>query len=289
MCNKSARKRTSKMNNITTTYEERENESTFELNTEIYESSGSEFQVLSRKLKNALCMKNKRKKDNRHMRNEVKERKYIETTEQDGSILVRPVYDPAVHEFHCKNCAHQVLSENLIMCAMQPVTHITKYTKGYLTPKGTPKTSEMHWLVKFPCYGEILWDAGYQIILDNPDSNFDQLKWKNTRQNRNKVRRAFAKLQKKFKGAPWVNHCNKRCQNMSCSINEYIQKQKRMSRAMYMWETAFHASACDENSCQHHEAFKRAFNTKKIREAMNVNLHELILSMPPGYREKSKR
>ena len=271
-------------NSTNISYEERDDaESTFESSPYESELWNKEFKVLSRKQKNALCMKRKRAKKKKRKQREKKidtKMKLIVDFDADGTKRYRWIHvsGPFLRNHHCKNCSHQVLSELLILCALHPATYTASYNKGFLTPNGTVENSpgHTHWLVKYPFYREILLDAGYQIILNDANSSCDQLHWKNSPKNKEKVQFAFAKLQKESK----PTSCTKRCRTMSCSIVEEIKKQKLRAQTIFKWDVALHASACTKETCTHSAKLKEAFTTNTLRGRMNIDVFGSVAIMP---------
>ena len=249
-------KHNTKMNNVKTKYQICDDESTAPIE-DVYESCGIEFKVLTRNQQNALCKRNKRKRDKRRKHDEKQE-----VNEEFISAFVKRLW--------CKNCTHQVLSEILIMCALHPVTHSSTFWKVYLT-SNTNAPNAVHWLVKFPFYGEILFDAGFQILLGRSD--WDILKWENTLYNRKQVRTAFAKLQTKFKEAKWIGHCSKHnwenSQHIFGSIIKDIRTRKILIRTWKLWRFAKQAS--EEDGAEVGEFFDGISRTH-ISELLNAQV-----------------
>ena len=195
-------------------------ENTDEYESYGYESCGSDFQILTRNQQSALCKKKKRKRNKRRKLDEE-----------------RLAYQRFCAHFEnrkwCENCTHHVLTEMLVMCALHPVTIEILHSKGYLKPN-QESPNAVHWLVKYPFYGELLLAAGFEIISTPHNTKrllldadkWDSLKWENTAENRQKVRSAFAKFRLKFKNSPWkgrcINYKNKRCTEHKgrCYINK---------------------------------------------------------------------
>ena len=191
-----------------------------ESSTETFESD--QFQILTRNQQSALCHRNKRK----HIK--AKENKLL--AERRRAC--------------CESCAYQSLYIRLLEKALHPT-----YTEQLFGQK-TCNLKLQEWIASFPFYTQILQEAGWKMIwnrgrkqedlwrVDLNDSSFDamwgpwhSLEWKNTDENRRKVRKAFNNLKKIQQ--------RKECGHQQKLIESY-EILKIKCHAFYSWMDEYH-------------------------------------------------